>query len=203
MNNEQRSFAMRTDDSTPVVATTPDTHNTLNRVLAILERSFLNYLCYARPYVPPGREQVMRSIEQMVAAQDALAKRVAEYILASGGRPDPGDFPIEFTDTHDLSIDFLIQQAIVYQKQDITDLQQCVEALRSALTAQTLATEALGMAKGHLETLQEIAAPNHGATSLLARSPLANDQSAAKQTDGSPQHHQDPKQLAGEPGPRR
>jgi hypothetical protein len=30
----------------------PDTINVLNRVLEILERSFPQYLLYARPYVP-------------------------------------------------------------------------------------------------------------------------------------------------------
>ncbi len=32
-----------------------DTIHVLNRVLEILERSFPQYLRYARPYIPPGR----------------------------------------------------------------------------------------------------------------------------------------------------
>lgn len=195
---------MRTDDdTTSVIVSMPDPIDMLNRVLAILERSFPSYLCYARPYVPPGREEVMRTIEQIVASQDALAKRVAQYIFAAGGRPDPGDFPIEFTDTHDLSIDFLVQEAIDYQKQDIADLQQCVEALRSAPTAQSLASEALGMAKAHLEMLQEMAAPASGSTRLDATTAVSSEQSTTQQTDGSPHQHKEQTLLAEEPGSRR
>jgi hypothetical protein len=134
----------------------PDTINVLNRVLEILERSFPQYLRYARPYIPPGRENIMQTIEQIVAGQDALAERVSQHIFESSGLPDHGDFPIEFTDTHDLAIDFLLQEAIDCVKQDVGDLEESVDALRLAPAAQSLASEALGMTKGHLELLQRL-----------------------------------------------
>jgi hypothetical protein len=136
----------------------PETIDVLNRVLAILQRSFPQYMRYARPYIPPGRENVMESINDIATAQDALAERVSQYVFESGGQPDAGKFPVEFTDTHDLAIDFLIQEAIGCQKQDVADLEQCVEKLRLAPAAQSLTAEALGMAKGHLESLQELRA---------------------------------------------
>lgn len=135
---------------------TSDTVEILNRVLAIQRRSFPQYLKFARPYIPPGRENVMQTIEEIVVGQDALAERLARHIFESGALPDYGKFPIEFTDTHDLEIDFLIEEAIGYQKQDIADLSQCVDDLRLAPVAQSLAAEALGMAKGHLESLEEL-----------------------------------------------
>jgi hypothetical protein len=134
----------------------PDTIDILNRVLVNLRRSFPQYLKYARPYIPPGRENVLETIEEIVAGQDALAARVAEHISQSDALPDYGKFPIEFTDTHDLEIDFLIEEAIGYQNQDIADLAECVDALRFSPAAQSLAAEALGMAKGHLESLEEL-----------------------------------------------
>jgi hypothetical protein len=134
----------------------PDTTDVLNRVLAILQRSFPQYMRYARPYIPPGRESVMEAIDQIVAGQDELAQRVSQSIFESGGLPDPGEFPIEYADTHDLAIDFLIQEAIDCQKQDIAELERCAEALRAAPAAQSLAAEALGMAKGHLQSLAEL-----------------------------------------------
>jgi len=133
-----------------------DTITVLNRVLEILERSFPQYLLYARPYVPPGRENIMQTVEQIVAGQDALAERVSQHIFESSGLPDHGDFPIEFTDTHDLAIDFLLQEAIDCTKQSIGDLEQSVDSLRLAPAAQSLASEALGMTKGHLEQLQKL-----------------------------------------------
>jgi hypothetical protein len=150
----------------------PDTTDVLNRVLAILQRSFPQYMRYARPYIPPGRENVMEAIDQIVAGEDQLAQRVSQSIFDSGGLPDPGEFPIEFTDTHDLAIDFLIDEAIDCQKQDIAELERCAEALRSAPAAQSLAAEALGMAKGHLQSLEDLQA-KAGAPPPSSAPPLA------------------------------
>jgi hypothetical protein len=133
-----------------------DTTSVLNRVLAILERSFPQYLLYARPYVPAGRENIMQTMEQIVAGQNRLAERVYQQIFESGGLPDHGEFPIEFTDTHDLSIDFLLQEAIDCLKQDVSDLSECADKLRLSPAAQSLAAEAVGMTKGHLELLQQL-----------------------------------------------
>jgi hypothetical protein len=146
-----------------------DTINVLNRVLQILERSFPQYMLYARPYVPAGRENIMQTIEQIVAGQDALAERVSQHIFESSGLPDHGDFPIEFTDTHDLGIGFLLQEAIDCTKQSVGDLEQSVDSLRLAPAAQFLASEALGMTKGHLELLQKLA--TGGATPAKAGTP--------------------------------
>jgi hypothetical protein len=134
----------------------PDTIDTLNRVLEILERSFPQYLRWARPFIPPGRENVMQTIDTIVAGQDALAERVSQQVFEAGGLPDHGDFAIEFTDTHDLDIDFLVAEAIDCLRQDIADLEQCVDALRLAPSAQSLASEALGLTKGDLELLEKI-----------------------------------------------
>jgi hypothetical protein len=134
----------------------PDTIDTLNRVLEILERSFPQYLRWARPYIPPTRTNIMPVIEAIVAGQDALAERVSQQVFDSGGLPDHGDFPIEFTDTHDLDIDFLVEEAIDCTKQDIAELEGCVDALRLAPAAQSLASEALGLTKGHLEQLEKL-----------------------------------------------
>ena len=142
-----------------------DTIDVLNQVLEILERSFPQYLLYARPYIPAGQEHVMQTVESIVAGQNALAERVSQQVFDSGGLPDHGDFPIEFTDTHDLSIEFLILEAIDCLRQNIVDLEECVDSLRLSPAAQSLASEALGMTKGHLELLEEL--PNNPAASSL------------------------------------
>ncbi|MEX2306606.1 MAG: hypothetical protein WD738_03390 [Pirellulales bacterium] len=177
-----------------------ETIDILNQVLAILQRSFPQYMRYARPYIPPGREKVMQTIDEIVAGQDALAERVSQTVFESGGRPDTGEFPIELTDTHDLAIDFLVQEAIDYQKQDIADLAQCVEALRFAPLAQSLAAEALGLAKGHLESLAELESKAGQSTIVRDRAPaFANDAPVAKEAAREPHRQQERKLLAGNP----
>jgi hypothetical protein len=147
-----------------------DTISVLNRVLEILERSFPQYMRYARPYVPPGREIIMQTIEEVVAGQDALAQRVSQHVFDASGLPDHGDFPIEFTDTHDLGIEFLLLEAIDCTKQDIGDLEKAVDSLRLAPAAQSLVSEALGMTKGHLELLQK-QLPSSAGTSKIVLTP--------------------------------
>lgn len=148
----------------------PETTSVLNRVLVILERSFPQYLRYARPYIPTGREHIMQTIQQIVAGADVLAERVSRQIFESGGLPDHGDFPIEYTDTHDLSIDFLVNEAVDCLKADVADLQQCSDALRLAPAAQSLASEALGLVKGHMDLLKESANGGAASTKLGATS---------------------------------
>jgi hypothetical protein len=67
-----------------------------------------------------------------------------------------GEFPMEFTDLHDLDIDFLIDRAMVYQRQDIELVGQLLHQLQLSPAAKSLAEETLGMAKGHLQSLQEL-----------------------------------------------
>lgn len=151
---------------------TENTINTLNRVLEILGSSFPQYLVWGRPYIPTGRESFMRTIETIVAGQNALAERVSRLVFESGGLPDHGNFPIEFTDTHDLDIDFLIAESIDLLRQDVSDLETCVDALRLAPAAQSLASEALGLTKGHVELLEKLPV-NPIASTVIGPKPAA------------------------------
>ncbi len=177
----------------------PETIDSLNRVLAILERSFTQYMRFAKPYIPAGRENIRETVDEIVAGQDALAERVSHTIFEAGGLPDDGKFPIEFTDTHDLSIDYLIQEAIDCQKQDIVDLGQCVDALRLAPAAQSLASEALGMAKGNLETLEDLTRRPQAAMNLGSPPAFANDVPVQNEITGEPHRQEERKLLAGKP----
>jgi hypothetical protein len=177
----------------------PETIDVLNRVLAILERSFTQYMRYARPYIPPGREDVSETLEQIVAGQDVLAERVTQTIHEAGGLPDNGKFPIEYTDAHDLSIDFLIREAIDLQKQDIAGLTECVDELRLSPAAQALASEALGMAKGNLETLEELGQLPQAAMKLGGAAAFANDVPVKNEMTGEPHRQEERKLAAGKP----
>jgi len=133
-----------------------ETIDALNRLLAILCRSFPQYLSFSRPYIPPSRERVVEMLEEVVTGQNRLADRISLQIVESGSLPDTGEFPMEFTDLHDLGIDFLIREAVQYQKQDVATLTQIADSLHLAPAAKSLAEESLGMAKGHLELLEEL-----------------------------------------------
>jgi len=134
----------------------PNTSSLLNRLLGITCRSFPQYLQYARPYVPGGRQEVLETFDAIVADQNRLAQRISQLVIDAQQLPRPGEFPMEFTDSHDLDIDFLVSAAISYQRQDIESIGALAEQLQNSPAAKSLTEEALGMAKGHLDSLTEL-----------------------------------------------
>ena len=128
----------------------------LNRLLAIHCRSFVQYLRWSRPYVPPGHESELDTLAAIADDQDGLAERISRLIVDAGALPRSGEFPMEFTDLHDLDLDFLIAAAVRYHEFDLAAIQQIVDGLATAPAARALAEEALGMSKGHLDSLREL-----------------------------------------------
>jgi hypothetical protein len=134
----------------------PSTIHLLNRLLGIVSRSFLQYLKFSQPYVPPGRKEVLEVLETMVTDQNSMADRISQMVMDQKELARTGEFPMEFTDLHDLDIDFLVDRAMVYQRQDIELVGQLLHQLQLSPAAKSLAEETLGMAKGHLQSLQEL-----------------------------------------------
>jgi len=134
----------------------PNITHLLNRLLGIISRSFPQYLQFSRPYIPPGRKEVVETLESIVTDQSGIEDRICQMIQDADQLPRRGEFPMEFTDVHDLGIDYLLQASIGYQQQDIVSISELVEQLQLAPAAKSLAEEALGMAKGHLQSLQEM-----------------------------------------------
>jgi hypothetical protein len=134
----------------------PSTIHLLNRLLGIVSRSFLQYLKFSQPYVPLGRKEVMEVLETMVTDQNSMADRISQMVMDQKELARTGEFPMEFTGLHDLDIDFLIHRAMVYQQQDIELVGQLSHQLQLSPAAKSLAEETLGMAKGHLQSLQEL-----------------------------------------------
>ena len=128
----------------------------LNRILGIVSRSFLQYIQFAQPYVPLGRKDLLEVLATMATDQENMADRISRRIMDQEELPRTGEFPMGFTDMHDLDIDFLIRVAIDYQKQDIESIGRLTEQLQWAPAARSLAEETLGMAKGHLRSLEEL-----------------------------------------------
>jgi hypothetical protein len=132
-------------------------YHALNRLLTVLERSLPMYLSYASPWTRRGDEKAVQALEHIVAEQKRLAERASELVLEHGPI-DMAEFPIEFLDMHDLSLDFLLSKLVEYQKRDVTALEQCAADLQSDRRAAAVAEEALGAARGQLETLEELRA---------------------------------------------
>ena len=156
----------------------------LNQVLAMLRKSFPQYARYSRPYIPPGHEEAWRTIKDIATAEESLAHQVNDEILSMNGLTYAGDFPIDFTDTHDLGIDYIIAEAMGYQRQDITKLETIIEGLKPTPSAHAVVEEILNVAKRHLKTLEDLHANPRSSTSFGTNGAASNDaSSASKSTD--------------------
>jgi bacterioferritin (cytochrome b1) len=128
----------------------------LNRLLEIEYRSFPMYLADAAPWTSQHDERAVEALKNIVADQRVMSQRIGELILDLGGRIEPGEYPLQFTDTHFLSLDYLLKDLQYYQRQDIADIERIVARLAGDREARELAEEALGAERAHLEAIEAL-----------------------------------------------
>jgi bacterioferritin (cytochrome b1) len=126
----------------------------LNQLLAIEHRSFPMYLTDASPWTHEGDERATEALKNIVLDQRASAQQIVEAILQLGGRFELGEYPMEYTDTHFLSLDFLLKELLRYQRRDIAAIERIIGALSGHHQARELAEETLGSERAHLEALE-------------------------------------------------
>lgn len=136
-----------------------NTNAILNRLLAIHNCSLPVYLAWASPTWHIGDERARETLQTIAADNRATADRLAEVLLAHEGVAENGRFPMYFTGLHDLSFDYLLSQLLIQQQRDIDTMQGLLAQLHAAPYAKAVAEEALGAAKGHLQSLEELRQP--------------------------------------------
>jgi hypothetical protein len=129
----------------------------LSQLFAIEYRSLSMYLGDAHPWRRAGDERAASTLEDIVADQSALAARIAEAIQDLGGQVAPSNYPMDFTDTHDLSIEFLLHRLLERQRADIAAIERLIPRFGAHRIARELAEESLGSEKAHLEALESLA----------------------------------------------
>jgi hypothetical protein len=135
----------------------PSTAGIINRLLVLHQRSLPMFMIYASPWTAGHDSDALEALRHLVEDRKRLAGLFTDYLVERRWRVDPGEFPLEYTGLHDLSLDYLWPKLIESQNRDIREIQACVAGLTSDPYARSLAEEALGSAKGHLETLEEVA----------------------------------------------
>ena len=128
----------------------------LDELLRVLCRSLPAYLADARPWARSENQPLRSALDHLVADQQRYARLVSEAITEQGGRPDPGRFAMNFTAKNDLSLEFLRQEVIHRQEQDILVVERCAARLEDVSSLHSLAEEILGNARGHLDILREM-----------------------------------------------
>ena len=137
-----------------------DTIDVLNRLAVLHHRSLAMYMSYAQPEWKRGEEKAKQTIALIAADERATVDRLSEMIADANRNVRFGAFPMEYTGYHDLAFDFLLGKLIENQSDKILQIQEAVDLLALAPMAKIVVEEALGAAKGHLQSLQELQKPN-------------------------------------------
>jgi len=127
----------------------------LNRVAVLHHRSLPTYLTYARPWVRAGSEAKAGIIDDMAADHHDLVQRILRVLEADDRPVMLGDFPMDYTDLNDLSLDFILQELTHYERRLLNTLQEIASWMDRDESSYLLVNMAIGMAMGHLENLAE------------------------------------------------
>ncbi|MGA2255609.1 MAG: hypothetical protein ABSG53_13170 [Thermoguttaceae bacterium] len=130
----------------------------LNRLLRTLSRSLVLYVEEIKPWSLAAHEPVWVAIGRLAADIRMYSQRVAEAIIERGGQPSPGPYPLRFATLNDLGLEFFLREIIVRLKRDQKVIEECVAELAHAAAVRSLAEEAYGNLRGHIELLEGVAA---------------------------------------------
>ena len=84
------------------------------------------------PGALPAHEPVWTAIGRLAADSRMYSQRVAEAIIASGGQPIPGPYPLEFAALNDVGLEFFLREIIVHLKRDQKVIGECAAELAHA-----------------------------------------------------------------------
>ncbi|MGY8767659.1 MAG: hypothetical protein ACKVH8_04375 [Pirellulales bacterium] len=136
---------------------TPVAITTLSRLAALHYHSLPMYLRYTRPWTRPGTEGKLDVLRHMITDHQFAVEKIAHVLEETDATIGLGEFPMEYTDLHDLSIAYLFGVLIESQNKLIAEIQSGISQLENDTIAKEVAQECLGMAKGHVENLEEAA----------------------------------------------
>lgn len=131
--------------------------DTLNRLLTLELRSLSMYVVDTHHLAAHRDHPIADAVNAIAADQQEMAGRIVRMLDERGLAISPDGYPMDYTDTHDLSLEFLLSKLIEGQRRDIGAIEQTVASLSNDRDARELAQHALGSAKAHLESLEELA----------------------------------------------
>jgi len=141
----------------------------LNEILVILHRSLPVYLSDAAPWVAHGDEESHRVLARIVEEKEGQVHRLTELLDSRRYTIDRGEFPMDYTSLHDVSLDFLIKQLTRDQRQEVLKIEACERRLAGDREGRSLAAEILDAAQRHLRWLE----------TLESAEPVANSSAGA------------------------
>ncbi len=141
-----------------MIRQSPIVVSVLNRLLRTLCRSLALYVEEIKPWSLAAQEPVWTAIGRLAADSRMYSQRVAEAIIEQGGQPNPGPYPSKFATLNDVGLEFFLGEIIAHLNRDQKVIGECAAELAGDPAVQSLAEEAYGNLRGHIELLEGLAA---------------------------------------------
>ena len=134
--------------------TQPDSNQALNQVLIALHRSLPLYLGFADPWVTFGNEEPRRVLSRVVADNQEGVDRLTALLDSRRYTIDFGEFPMNFTSLHDVSLDYLVTQLGEDQLREVQLFESSLERLTDDPEGREVVAEILTRSRRHLHSLE-------------------------------------------------
>lgn len=125
----------------------------LDQLLQAEYRSFPRFLGEVRLHARADEQSAVEALQAIAVQQGEAAGRIAALLDRRGCPWQTGCYSIEYTDTHLLALDGLLQELAERQQAHIAFVERCVQALRGDREGRELAEEILGAERAHLESI--------------------------------------------------
>jgi hypothetical protein len=136
--------------------------HTLNRMLARLASSLLQYLGGAWPWVPASEQAALDGLMKLQAEEAAAIRKLWDFLIRRRAIPVGSRFPEEFTTLHFVGLDHLLPRLVAYQRWLVDGNEIDVSKLSDA-EARSVALPILDMNRRHLSALEKLSTDRTGA----------------------------------------
>jgi len=135
-------------------------HNAeLNTLVIDLGRSLLQYVGEAWPWTDAASRAMQADVDELVALQTAMVQRIADLLAERNWPIDFGVYPVEYTDLHYVSLDFLLGQLIRNADELVAELREIRRRITNDPQASTLLDELEREQQFIVNKLRELAEP--------------------------------------------
>ncbi|MFC1759705.1 hypothetical protein ACFL2H_13210 [Planctomycetota bacterium] len=128
----------------------------LNELLALHSFSLPMYLVNAKPWASRRDVNAVEALALVATDHQRMTDLIGSLILELDGEIQPGEFPMMYTDMHDLSSEYILHETLRFQRLEIERIEEIATQLAEQPKPHAIAKEALGAAKGHLLNLCEL-----------------------------------------------
>ena len=120
--------------------------------------SFLQYVREAFPWATAGKEDTVAQVLRFATREKEAVARIAQWLLRRHrGLPPTPSFPMEFTDSNFVSIDYLLPRLLDAQRESVAALEADLARLTD-VPARELVQQLLTLKREHLQALETLTA---------------------------------------------